>query len=94
MISAGTSPEEGETRWFVEWVSEMDKRTCAVCAAEGDKDIRPLESLTVEPGGDTDCGAMCRCVLVLWTEEEVRRGRAERIGPLSDDAEVPGGDEG
>lgn len=85
MLAAGTAPS-GKVEWWVEWVAEGDKQTCPVCAEEGAKDMRPLSTLMREPGGDTNCGGRCRCVLVMWTKDEVDSGKAERLGPLDDTA--------
>ena len=77
----GAGPREA-TNWYAEWVATLDSRTCPVCSDEGQKPIRPLSSIAVRPGGGTPCGGRCRCVLVLWTEQEVRSGEALRIGPF------------
>lgn len=77
--SAG--PREA-TEWWAEWVATIDGRTCPVCSDEGSQPIRPLASISVRPGGSTPCGGRCRCVLVVWTEQEVRRGEALRVGPF------------
>ncbi len=82
MSSAGTLAGVGPVEWYVEWVANLDRRTCTTCRSEGDKGFRPLSSLTIEPGGDTECGAHCRCVLVMWTKDEVTGGVAEQFGPL------------
>jgi hypothetical protein len=80
MIAAGTSTtEDGRVDWYYEWVSVGDNRTCATCVVEGNAGFRPLTSLKVEPGGGTVCGARCRCVIVLWTKQEVDRGLAESL---------------
>lgn len=70
------------TEWWVEWVQTADDRTCPTCSLEGARGFVPLSSLTVRPGGGTECGGRCRCVLVVWTKEEVSRGEAFRLGPL------------
>jgi len=80
--SAG-GPREA-TEWYAEWVATLDSRTCEVCSAEGQLPIRRLSSLPTQPGGATPCGGRCRCVLVVWTESEVRSGEAIRIGPFDD----------
>jgi hypothetical protein len=75
-------PESAPDRWFVEWVEVSDDNTCGVCRAEGAKDFRPLADLSTMPGGATECGARCRCVLVFWLESEVKSGKATRLGPV------------
>lgn len=67
--------------WYAEWVYVGDKATCSTCEQEGFKGIRPLSDFKTQPGGDTECRGNCRCVLVVWTKEEVDSGRAERLGP-------------
>lgn len=62
--------------WWVEWAAVGDKRMCATCEREGDAGFRPLSSLSIRPGGATECRARCRCVLVFWTREEVQNGTA------------------
>jgi len=80
MIAAGTATtEDGRVEWYYEWVSVGDNRTCPTCVVEGNAGFRPLTSLKVEPGGGTVCGARCRCVIVLWTKQEVDRGLAESL---------------
>jgi phage portal protein BeeE len=75
-------PATTEDRWMVEWVEVADGSTCGVCRAEGAKDFRPLSDLSTMPGGATECGARCRCVLVYWLESEVKSGKAKRLGPV------------
>ena len=70
------------TEWWVEWVQIADDRTCPTCSLEGSRGFVPLSSLSVRPGGGTECGGRCRCVLVVWTKDEVSRGEAFRLGPL------------
>ena len=79
VLEAGTGVVDGRVQpleWMVEWVSVGDKRMCATCTTEGDAGFRPLVSLNTVPGGDTQCRARCRCVLVLWTRKEVDKGTA------------------
>ena len=78
----GAGPREATT-WYAEWVATLDGVTCAECSIEGSKPIRPLSSIAVRPGGGTSCRGNCRCVLVVWTEQEVKRGEALRVGPFS-----------
>lgn len=66
--------------WMVEWVAVADRRTCSTCDALGDKGFQPVSSLTTVPGGATECGALCRCVLVYWLKSEVDSGKATRLG--------------
>lgn len=68
----------GESRavvWYYEWVS-AGGRSCPICADEGVQGFRKIERIARYPGEDTYCGANCRCVVVLWTEDEVRSGAA------------------
>ena len=69
------------TEWHVEWVYVGDKATCPTCEREGAAGIRPMSELQAKPGGDTECRANCRCVLVFWTKQEVTDGDAVRLGP-------------
>jgi len=75
---------EGEVEWYVEWVVVGDNRTCVDCEREGLEGFRPLSTLSVQPGGDTQCRGNCRCVLVIWTRSEVDTGAAVRLGPVVD----------
>lgn len=78
--SPGTSPDGSE--WYVEWVAVGDERTCATCLRESAAGFQPLAGLQRRPGGATECRARCRCVLVYWTRDEVRSGKAARLsGP-------------
>lgn len=77
----GAGPRQA-TVWYAEWVATLDSRTCPECNAEGQKPIRPLSQISIRPGGATSCGGRCRCVLVVWTEQEVQRGEALRVGPF------------
>ena len=61
--------------WYYEWVS-AGGRSCPICADEGVQGFRKIERIARYPGEDTYCGANCRCVVVLWTESEVRSGAA------------------
>ena len=67
---------EERVTWWCEWVAVGDRGMCSDCEYEGSAGFRPLAALTRRPGGDTRCGARCRCVLVLWTEAEVTSGDA------------------
>ncbi len=67
------------TDWYVDWANVGDARVCPTCINEGQKPIRPMSELVTMPGGDTQCGARCRCVLILWTAEEVRSGVAVKF---------------
>ncbi len=81
-IPVAADPEGAPDRWFVEWVEVSDDNTCGVCRSEGAKDFRLLDDLPTMPGGATECGARCRCVLVFWLESEVKSGKAVRLGPV------------
>jgi phage portal protein BeeE len=70
------------TEWWCEWVMTLDDATCPTCRREGNNGFVPLSSLTVKPGGGTECNGRCRCVLVVWTKDEVTSGDAFRLGPM------------
>lgn len=68
--------QPGAVEWWGEWVSVGDRNMCRDCSLEGQQGHRPLASFTLTPGGDTQCGARCRCVIVVWTKAEVQAGDA------------------
>lgn len=70
------------TQWYAEWAATLDSRTCPECEFEGSQGIRPLSQIQIRPGGATTCGGRCRCVLVVWTEQEVKSGEALKVGPF------------
>jgi hypothetical protein len=79
-----TDPATGEERvviWMYEWAASAG-RTCPTCTYEGGSGYRRLDQASVMPGQGTICGARCRCVLVFWTEEEVKDGRAISLTEL------------
>lgn len=76
MAEGAAKTGDPEQAWYVEWAAVGDWRMCPTCAAEGVKGFRPASDLRVQPGGDTECQARCRCVLVWWTKEEVDSGAA------------------
>lgn len=75
----GEAPQA--TQWWVSWEYVGDERMCETCENEGDKGIRPASALNTVPGGETECRARCRCVLVYWTRGEVDSGVAVKINP-------------
>lgn len=77
---APTEPPEELGVWYAEWVHVGDAQMCDTCSSEGGKGIRPVNEYNTVPGGDTECGARCRCVMVYWTEAEVRGGSAVQLG--------------
>jgi hypothetical protein len=84
LLDAGDEGADGitgprVTQWYVDWANVGDARVCPTCVTEGAKPIRPMSELVTMPGGDTECGARCRCVLIYWTSEEVRSGIAQKI---------------
>jgi hypothetical protein len=86
-VAEGTAAEpkpgaRATAEWWCEWVQTADDRTCPTCSLEGGRGFVPLSSLVVRPGGGTECGGRCRCVLVTWTKDEVSSGEAIRLGPL------------
>lgn len=76
---AGATPSALAAQWWVSWEYVGDSRVCETCEREGTLPIRPLSTLTVLPGGDTQCRARCRCVLVVYTPQEVASGEAQKI---------------
>lgn len=81
LLQAGIDAQTGEkTEWMVEWASVGDSKECRTCRDLGRRGFMPLRSLPTIPGGATQCGALDRCVLVYWTDEEVRAGRAMLLG--------------
>lgn len=68
--------------WLVEWVEVADRATCGTCKAEGAKGWRRLSELVTMPGGATECGARCRCLLQFARKSEVDSGAAKRLGPV------------
>ena len=83
VVEGEGEPLEGEEPadrdWWVSWEYVGDERTCETCEREGALPIRPLRTLSTVPGGQTECRARCRCVLVYWTADEVQDGTAEKI---------------
>jgi hypothetical protein len=69
--SGGSAPVE----WLVEWASNSDERTCPTCSHYGSQGFLELSTLSARPGS-VDCRGNCRCVLVMWTREEVNDGTA------------------
>jgi len=62
--------------WWFEWVAVDDAGTCPTCVSQGGAGFRPISQMTVQPGGGTECRGRCRCVLVYWTADEVKSGKA------------------
>jgi len=83
MEGSQSDDEEGRVDWWYEWVSVSDDRTCPTCVDEGGQGFRRLANMSVAPGGDTRCGARCRCVVVLWSENEINDGSAIELGTIS-----------
>lgn len=67
------------TEWYAEWVAVGDAMTCPDCVELASAGFQPLGAIRTVPGGDTQCGARCRCVLVYWTRSEVESGEAESL---------------
>jgi hypothetical protein len=65
--------------WYYEWVSVGDEAMCPTCRREGAKDFRPISAMQIQPGGNTECRAKCRCVLVFWLKSEIDAGKATRL---------------
>ena len=74
--SRANSPAIVPTEWYAEWVSVGDNKMCPTCTAEGEKGYRPAQEFALLPGGATECGAKCRCVVVVWTKKEILNGTA------------------
>ena len=68
------------TAWMCEWANVGDERMCVTCDQQGSRGFIPLSELDVFPGGDTECRARCRCVLVTWLQTEVDDGTAVLLG--------------
>jgi hypothetical protein len=92
MLENGTAPVDGDVvraRWVAEWVNVGDVRMCETCAVLGQGDPNRadgywnLAALPTRPGADTECRANCRCVLVLWTNDEVNDGTAVKLNDVS-----------
>lgn len=80
--SGKATSSDGTTKavnWYYEWVSVGDDAMCPTCENEGKQDFRPVSTMRVQPGGETECRAKCRCVLVFWREDEVKSGKATRL---------------
>lgn len=75
--------EGGPGLWHAEWVSGS-ARGCPTCSHLAGQGFLPVSELSTVPGGDTECGARCRCVLVYWTGEEIERGEARRLNPAQE----------
>ena len=73
-VTDGTDGAVVAADWYVEWVSVGDQRECTTCEDLGSQGFVPASSLPTVPGGATECGARCRCVLVYWTRAEVAPG--------------------
>lgn len=80
-IDDAVEPESGAVDWWVEWSYVGDERTCSTCMQLGRAGFMRLSSLPTMPGGNTECRARCRCVLVYWTRDEIDSGRAQLLGP-------------
>lgn len=79
---AAVSGSDGDP-WWVEWVEVADGATCSTCREEGGKPWRPLSDLPTMPGGATQCGARCRCLLNFARRSEVESGKAVKLGPVT-----------
>lgn len=80
-IDDPVEPESGAVDWWVEWSYVGDERTCSTCLSLGRAGFMRLSALPTMPGGNTECRARCRCVLVYWTRDEIDSGRAQLLGP-------------
>lgn len=75
-IADGDGAQAGRATWMVEWVNVGDSSMCGTCTDLGSLGFVPIRTLPTVPGGNTECQANCRCVLVMWTEVEVLNGTA------------------
>lgn len=83
----GLLETSASVEWWCEWVAVGDEQTCPECESEGGAGFRPLASLSFVPGsGMTACGKRCRCVLSVWTRQEVDLWRTN---PNAEGAAVP-----
>lgn len=69
--------------WLVNWVEVADAATCGTCQIEGGKGWRKMSELRTMPGGATECGARCRCLLQFARESEVKGGTVVKLGPIT-----------
>lgn len=69
--------------WLVNWIEVADSATCPTCQDEGGKGWRKMSDLRTMPGGATQCGARCRCLLQFARESEVKAGTAIKLGPIT-----------
>lgn len=76
LVAAPDPATDTAFEWWFEWVSVEDAARCPTCTNQGTKGFRPISQMTVQPGGNTECRGRCRCVLVYWTAEEVKTGKA------------------
>ena len=73
---------EGDVNvWYYEWVAESG-RNCPTCAVEGAQGFRLLQDISMYPAEGTQCGANCRCVLVMWRSDEIDRGEGVHLSSL------------
>lgn len=79
---AVTTSGKDAIRWYFEWADVGDKVTCPTCVREAGLGFRPLSQMTRQPGGDTECRGKCRCVIVFWSEDEVKNGTAVSLANL------------
>lgn len=68
-------PERADA-WYVQWADAKDANECPTCIYEAGKGFQPLSRLARMPGGDTECMARDRCVLVYWRKKEIDSGEA------------------
>lgn len=68
--------------WMGSWEAVGDARMCQTCTALNAAGFMPLTMFPTVPGGDTECRARCRCVLVVWTRKEVNDGEAFKVNPV------------
>lgn len=61
---------------WCEWVCPQDERSCEVCRDLSARGFMRMADLPTTPGGDTNCRSNCRCVLVIWSKEEIDGGTA------------------
>lgn len=78
-LAENTAPDRPDdeplVEWWGEWVAVGDSRMCGDCLNEGLLGFRPLSAFTRVPG-QTACLGRDRCVITVWTREEIDSGKA------------------
>ena len=83
-----TDAQDRATVWYYEWAT-AGGRSCPTCANEGAMGFRRVVAEMLKPGQDTQCRGNCRCVLVMWTQQEVESGEARSMSVPPDEVSNP-----